>query len=134
PGLVASERIFEFLDAPVEIRDRADARPFPGVQEAIVFDDVSFAYHPRELVLNGVSFRAEAGSVTALVGPSGAGKTTLVDLLGRFYDPTAGRILVDGVEIGAFSIASIRERLGIVSQDTVLFHDTVRANIAYGME
>jgi ATP-binding cassette, subfamily B, bacterial MsbA len=134
PGMVAAERIFEFLDAPVEIRDRADARAFPGVRESIDFEDVSFAYRPGEPVLTGVSFRARAGSVTALVGPSGAGKTTLVDLLGRFYEPTDGRITVDGVDIQEFSITSVRQKLGIVSQDTVLFHDTVRSNIAYGME
>jgi ATP-binding cassette, subfamily B, bacterial MsbA len=134
PGLVAAERVFEFLDAPVEIRDRPGARPFPGVREAIAFQEVSFAYRPGEPVLQDVSFQAVVGSVTALVGPSGAGKTTLVDLLGRFYEPTEGRILMDGQDIREFSIVSVREHLGIVSQETVLFHDTVRANIAYGME
>lgn len=134
PGMVAAERIFEFLDAPVEIRDRADVRPFPEVRESIVFEGVSFAYRPEDPVLQDVTFEAKAGSVTALVGPSGAGKTTLVDLLGRFYEPTAGRILVDGNDIREFSIDSVRKQLGIVSQDTVLFHDTVRSNIAYGME
>ncbi len=134
PGMVAAERIFEFLDAPVEIRDGPNVRPFPGVREAIAFQDVSFAYRPGEPVLRDISFQAQAGSVTALVGPSGAGKTTLVDLLGRFYEPTAGRILVDGTDIQEFSITSVRDQLGIVSQDTVLFHDTVRSNIAYGME
>jgi ATP-binding cassette, subfamily B, bacterial MsbA len=134
PGLVASERVFEFLDAPVEIRDRPGARPFPGLEEEVRYDDVSFAYRPGEPVLKDISFRAEAGTVTALVGPSGAGKTTLVDLLGRFYEPTGGRILVDGTDLADFGITSLRQRLGIVSQDTVLFHDTVRANISYGLE
>jgi len=134
PGLVAAERIFEFLDAPIEIRDPGNARPFPGVQEGIEFQDVSFAYRPGEEVLRGISFWAPAGTVTALVGPSGAGKTTLVDLLGRFYEPTEGRILVDGSDLREFAIVSLREKLGIVSQETVLFHDTVRANIAYGMD
>ena len=134
PGMVAAERIFEFLDAPVEIRDRADVRPFPGVRESIDFEGVSFAYRPEDPVLQDITFQAKAGSMTALVGPSGAGKTTLVDLLGRFYQPTAGRIAVDGNDIREFSIVSVREQLGIVSQDTVLFHDTVRSNIAYGME
>jgi ATP-binding cassette, subfamily B, bacterial MsbA len=133
PGLVASERVFEFLDAPVEIRDREGARPFPGVGEEIRYDGVSFAYRPGEPVLQDISFRAGAGTVTALVGPSGAGKTTLVDLLGRFYEPTAGRILVDGADLSDFGITSLRQNLGIVSQETVLFHDTVRANIAYGL-
>ena len=133
PGLIAGERVFEFLDAPVEIRDRDGARPFPGVREEIRYDGVTFAYRPGEPVLRDISFRVPAGTVTALVGPSGAGKTTLVDLLGRFYEPTEGRILVDGEDLTAFAITSLRERLGIVSQDTVLFHDTVRANVAYGL-
>ncbi len=134
PGIVAAERAFEFLDAPVEIRDRPDARTFPGVANEIVYEDVSFGYFPGEPVLSQVSFRAGAGTVTALVGPSGAGKTTLVDLLGRFYDASAGRILMDGTDLADFSIRSLRERLGVVSQETVLFHDTVRANIAYGLD
>ena len=134
PGLVAAERAFEFLDAPVEILDRPSARSFPGVQREIAYENVSFAYRPGEPVLSNVSFRAEAGTVTALVGPSGAGKTTLVDLFARFYDVSDGRILVDGVDLRDFSIRSLREHLGVVSQDTVLFHDTVRANIAYGIE
>jgi len=134
PGLVAAERVFEFLDAPIEIRDRSDSLPFPGVQKEIAFEGVSFAYRAGEPVLREVSFSAPAGTVTALVGPSGAGKTTVVDLLGRFYEATSGRILVDGKDIKSYSIRTLREALGIVSQDTVLFHDTVRANIAYAME
>jgi subfamily B ATP-binding cassette protein MsbA len=134
PGIVAAERAFQFLDAPVEVLDRPHAKAFPGVKRDIVYDDVSFAYQAGEPVLSNVSFRAEAGTVTALVGPSGAGKTTLVDLLARFYDVTDGRVLVDGVDLRDFSIRSLRERLGVVSQDTVLFHDTVRSNIAYGIE
>jgi len=134
PGLVAAERAFEFLDAPVEIRDRPDAAPFPGVREAIEYEGVTFEYRPGAPVLSDVSFRAPAGSVTAVVGPSGAGKTTLVDLLGRFYDVTSGRILVDGTDLKAYSIRTLREQLGVVSQDTVLFHDTVRSNIAYAMD
>ena len=133
PGLVASDRVFEFLDAPIEVQDRDGPRSFEGVREGIVFDEVSFHYREGEPVLDGISFEAAAGSVTALVGPSGAGKTTLMDLLGRFYDPTAGRILVDGVRLAEYSMTSLRHGLGIVSQDTVLFHDTVRANIAYGL-
>jgi len=134
PGLVAAERAFEFLDAPVEIRDRPDAAPFPGIREAIEYEGVTFEYRPGEPVLSDVSFRAPAGSVTAIVGPSGAGKTTLVDLLGRFYDVTSGRIMVDGNDLRAYSIRTLREQLGVVSQDTVLFHDTVRSNIAYATD
>jgi len=134
PGLVAAERAFEFLDAPVEIRDGPDAKPFPGVLKEIEFDGVSFEYRPREPVLIDATFRARAGTVTALVGPSGAGKTTVVDLLARFYDVTGGRVLVDGTDLREFSLRSLRERLGVVSQETVLFHDSVRANIAYALE
>jgi ATP-binding cassette, subfamily B, bacterial MsbA len=133
PGIVASERVFEFLDAPIEVKDRDGPRTFEGVREGIVFDDVSFHYRKGEPVLTGISFEAPAGSVTALVGPSGAGKTTLMDLLGRFYDTTGGRILVDGVLLQEYSMTSLRHGLGIVSQETVLFHDTVRSNIAYGL-
>jgi ATP-binding cassette, subfamily B, bacterial MsbA len=134
PGIVAAERAFEFLDAPVEIRDRPGALAFPGVRGSIDYEGVSFAYRPGEPVLRDVSFHAPAGTVTAIVGPSGAGKSTLLDLLARFYEATGGRILVDGADLRSFSIRSLRERLGVVSQETVLFHDTVRANIAYALE
>jgi len=132
PGLVAAERVFEFLDAPVEIRDRPGAKPFPGFRREIAFEDVTFAYREGEPVLHDVSFTVPRGSVVALVGPSGAGKSTLVDLLGRFFEVTAGRVTMDGVDVREIPIADLRGQLGIVSQDTVLFHDSVRANIAYG--
>jgi subfamily B ATP-binding cassette protein MsbA len=132
PGLVAAERVFEFLDAPVEIRDRPGVRPFPGFEKALVFDEVSFAYRQGEPVIHGLSFRVPRGTVTALVGPSGAGKSTVADLIARFFEVTDGRILVDGADIRDIRIADLRSQLGIVSQETVLFHDTVRANIAYG--
>ncbi len=134
PGLVGAERVFEFLDAPIEITEGRGARPFPGLEREIVYDDVTFAYRDGSPVLRDVSFRVPKGSVVALVGPSGAGKTTLVDLLGRFYDPTEGRILVDGTDLREFTISSLRNSLGVVSQETILFHDTVRSNIAYGIE
>ncbi len=133
PGLVGAERVFEFLDAPVEIRDRDGARTFPGLRKAIEYRQVGFRYRPGEPVLEDVSFTVEKGSVVALVGPSGAGKTTLVDLLGRFYEVSEGEILIDGVDIRDFTVRSLRSSLGIVSQETVLFHDTVAANIAYGV-
>ena len=133
PGLAAAERAFEFLDAPAEIRDRSSARAFPGVRREIAFGDVSFGYRPGEQVLRDVSFRVEAGTAVAVVGPSGAGKSTLVDLLGRFYEPDSGSIRIDGTDTREFSIRSLREGLGIVSQETVLFHDTVRANIGYAL-
>ncbi|HEX7090969.1 MAG TPA: ABC transporter ATP-binding protein [Longimicrobiales bacterium] len=133
PGLAAAERLFEFLDMPVEMQQKPGAREFTGFQDRIRFEGVSFAYVPGEPVLEDVSFEVAPGEVVALVGPSGAGKTTLVDLLARFYDPTAGRITVDGVDLREFDVRTLRSRFGIVTQDTVLFHDTVRANIAYGL-
>jgi subfamily B ATP-binding cassette protein MsbA len=131
PGLVAAERIFEFVDTPIEMVDPPDARTFAGFRETLRFEDVGFHYRAGEPVLAGISFEVEPGQVVALVGPSGGGKSTLVDLVARFYDPTAGRITVDGVDLREYSARSLRARLGIVTQDTVLFHDTVRNNIAY---
>jgi subfamily B ATP-binding cassette protein MsbA len=133
PGLVGGERVFEFLDAPIEIRDQPGARPFQGLRRELRFEGVSFEYRPGQAVLSDIDLVVPRGSVVALVGPSGAGKSTLVDLMGRFHDPTAGRITVDGVDLREFSIATLRASLGVVSQDTVLFHDTVRANLAYGI-
>lgn len=134
PGLVGAERVFEFLDSPVEIRDRAGAGTVATVETEIRYENVSFGYGDGEEVLSGVDLTVPAGSVVALVGPSGAGKTTIVDLLGRFFEVTSGRITIDGVDIRDLTIRSLREMLGIVSQETILFHDTIRANIAYGLE
>jgi subfamily B ATP-binding cassette protein MsbA len=129
--LASAERVFEFLDQPSTERDR------PGEEDAhfereIIFDRVSFRYGDGDLVLNDVSFRLSKGKVIALVGPSGAGKTTAADLLPRFYDPTAGQILMDGVPLTSLRRRSLRALMGVVSQDTVLINDSVRANIAYG--
>lgn len=132
PGLVGAERIFEFMDAPIDIRDPKGAQPFPGLKEEIAFNGVSFRYREDEPVLENISFTAPQGSVVALVGPSGAGKTTLLDLLARFYEVTDGSITVDGTDIREFPLRGLRGALGIVSQETILFHDTVRANISYG--
>ena len=132
PGLMAAERIFEFLDAPVEIGDAPTARPLNGFEREIRYESVTFAYRDGVPVLKDVSLAVPRGTVVALVGPSGAGKSTLVDLLCRFVDATEGRITIDGVDIREVRIADLRALMGVVSQETVLFHDTVRANIAYG--
>ncbi len=132
PGLVGAERVFEFLEAPAEIRDRPGARSMAGPERRIAFEDVRFEYESGEPVLHGISLEVPAGAVVALVGPSGGGKTTIADLLGRFYDVTAGRVTVDDVDVREFTIASLRGAMGIVSQETVLFHASVGANIAYG--
>jgi subfamily B ATP-binding cassette protein MsbA len=128
-SFAAAERLFDVLDR----RDEPDTGTVAakGLREAIEFDHVSFAY-ADEPVLQDIAFTARRGQVIALVGPSGAGKTTLVDLISRFYSPTAGRITIDGVDIRNLTLASLRSLAGIVSQDTVLFNDTVRNNIAYG--
>ena len=134
-SMAAAERLFEVLDLPTETALDRGTRAVDGLREGIAFDRVSFAYGPdTEPVLDDVSLRAAKGEIVALVGPSGAGKSTLVDLIPRFYEPTAGRILVDGVDAREIRLESLRELIGIVSQDTVLFNDTVRNNIAYGAE
>jgi ATP-binding cassette, subfamily B, bacterial MsbA len=129
--LASAERVFEILDEPSTEVDR------PGEGEArfereVVFDGVSFRYGQGDLVLSEVSFSLQKGKVVALVGPSGAGKTTLADLLPRFHDPAAGAITMDGVPLTRLTRRSLRAIMGVVSQDTVLLNDTVQANIAYG--
>ncbi|MSR06705.1 MAG: ABC transporter ATP-binding protein [Gemmatimonadetes bacterium] len=128
----SAERLFEILDLPPDDVDQPSARPFAGLKREIVFDDVWFGYRPGEWVLAGVQLRVGRGEVVAIVGPSGAGKSTLVDLLPRFIDPTRGAVTLDGVPTTAYGRQSLRRQLGIVSQQTVIFNDTVRANIAYG--
>jgi subfamily B ATP-binding cassette protein MsbA len=129
--LASAERIFDLLDQPPSEIDRPGDEPARFERE-IVFDRVSFRYGDGDLVLRDVSFALGKGKVVALVGPSGAGKTTLADLLPRFHDPTTGQILMDGVPLTRLSRRSLRSMMGVVSQDTVLLNDTVRANIAYG--
>ncbi len=130
-SLAAAERLFEIIDSPSESQTDAGIREASGFQSELVFDNVSFAYD-GEAVLRDISFTARKGDVIAIVGPSGAGKTTLVDLIPRFYTPTSGRISLDGADTREIKLPSLRSLTGIVSQDTVLFHDTVRNNIAYG--
>ena len=130
-ALAAAERLFDVLDQPTERMLDKGTRTVDGLRDAIVFEDVSFAYG-EEPVLQDVSVTARRGQVVALVGPSGAGKSTLVDLIPRFHEPTAGRILLDGVDLRDIRLDSLRSLMGIVSQDTVLFNDSVRHNIAYG--
>ncbi len=132
-GMAASERIFNILDAPVTVIEPSNARVKKNFKESIVYGNVSFAYTPGEPVLKDVSFEVKRGEVVALVGPSGAGKSTLFDLLPRFYDPVKGRIMIDGEDLRELSLASLRGMLGIVTQETYLFNDTIRNNIAYGM-
>jgi subfamily B ATP-binding cassette protein MsbA len=132
PGLVAAERVFEFMDAPVEIADSSEAVHIETLEREVAFDDVSFAYRTGEAALSGVSFSVPKGTVVALVGPSGSGKSTVVDLLSRFFDVSSGAVRIDGRDVRDIRIGSLRRLMGIVSQETVLFHDSVRANISYG--
>ena len=133
-ALAAARRVFELLDTATDDLDSPAARPFPGLAREIRFDDVWFAYEPEGWVLKGVNLAVYKGDVIAIVGPSGAGKSTLVDLLPRFVVPARGAVLVDDVSISSYSRRSLRKTLGIVSQHTVIFNDSVRANIAYGDE
>ncbi len=130
-SLAAAERLFEILDHPTEQQADTGTRQASALNFDLVFDGVTFSYGD-EAVLSDVSFTARRGDVVALVGASGAGKSTLVDLIPRFMEPTTGRILLDGVDTRELMLSSLRALTGIVSQDTVLFNDTVRANIAYG--
>jgi subfamily B ATP-binding cassette protein MsbA len=130
-AVAAAERLFDVLDRPTEAQTDRGTTKVASLERAVEFQNVSFAYDD-EPVLRDVSFTALRGTVVALVGASGAGKTTLVDLIPRFYEPTAGRILFDGVDSREIELGSLRSLTGIVSQDTVLFNDTVRNNIAYG--
>jgi subfamily B ATP-binding cassette protein MsbA len=130
-SLASAERLFEVLDQPTEEQLDHGTRTVTELREAIAFDRVSFSYGD-DPVLRDVSFTARRGEVVALVGASGAGKSTLVDLIPRFYEPTSGVIRLDGVDTREITLASLRGLTGIVSQDTVLFNDTVRSNIAYG--
>ena len=132
PGLAGAEHVFEFLDTPVEVRDWPGARVLKNSTGTIAFEDVTFEYRAGEPVLRDITVEIPAGSVVALVGPSGAGKTTFADLVGRFYDVTSGRVRVDGVDVRDWTVSSLRGAMGIVPQETVLFHDTIAANIAYG--
>ena len=132
-SLAAAERLFEVLDQPTETATDRGTRTLETVRDGVTFDDVAFTYGDAP-VLQDIAFTAPRGSVVALVGASGAGKSTLVDLIPRFIEPTAGRITIDGVDTRELKLEALRALTGIVSQDTVLFHDTVRANIAYGAE
>lgn len=131
-SLASAERIFEILDAPAETAADRGTITSPTFAHAIRFEDVSFAYDENAEALRHVSFTANKGDVIALVGASGAGKSTLVDLIPRFIEPTGGRITMDGVDLREIRLDGLRALTGIVSQDTVLFNDTVRANVSFG--
>jgi subfamily B ATP-binding cassette protein MsbA len=131
-ALASAERVFQILDEKPEIVDLPDSIEKNDFNDKIEFKNVVFSYNKDEKVLKDVSFRILKGQVFAAIGPSGAGKTTIADLLARFYDVDAGEILIDGINIKKIKISSLRKLIGIVTQETILFNDTIKNNIAYG--
>jgi subfamily B ATP-binding cassette protein MsbA len=129
---VAWERIQEVLQTKRDVEDKPGAVPAPPLKGAIEFDHVGFSYAPKSPVLKDVSFRIAPGQMTALVGPTGSGKSTITSLVARFYDPTAGVVKIDGFDIRQFQQSTLRRQIGFVLQETLLFHGTIATNIAYG--
>jgi len=130
-GLAAATRVYELLDTPSEIKDEEGAIPLPPISKEIDFQKITFKYD-EEIVLKDISLHVKIGEVIALVGMSGAGKTSLANLLPRFYDVEKGQIFIDDYDIRKVTLKSLRDQIGLVTQQTILFNDTVRNNIAYG--
>lgn len=131
-GIASGERIFEVMDNKPEIVDERQARSLSQINDGIVFRNVSFAYENKKNVIENINLKINKGEIVALVGPSGAGKSTIADLIPRFYDPQEGEILLDGQKLSDYRLHDLRSLIGIVTQDTILFHDTVANNIAFG--
>ena len=128
----AGERIFEILDAPSEVRDAPDAYPLPPVQGHVRFEQIGFAYFGRHQILKDVNIDAKPGQIIALLGATGSGKSSIINLIPRFYDPTTGCITIDGHDLRKVTLNSLRDQIGIVLQETTLFAATIRENIAFG--
>jgi len=131
-AIAGAERVFEILDEPSEVADKPNAIKTASLKGDVVFKQVSFSYEPNKPVLKNIDFHAKAGEIFALVGPTGSGKTTIINLLTRFYDVDQGEILIDGHNIEHYQMATIRQRVGVVLQDTYLFSGTIRENIRFG--
>ena len=130
----SSERIFEILDAPNEVGEAPDALELPSIQGQVEFNNVSFTYFGRKRILVDISFTVQPGQIIALLGMTGSGKSTIINLIPRFYDPTQGCIMIDGVDVRSVTLNSLRDQIGIVLQETTLFADTIRENIAFGVQ
>ena len=133
-GIASAERVFDLMDIEPAIKQPVDPVPFNSFHKSIEFRDVCFSYESSIPVLKDLSFSLDKGEIIALVGPSGGGKSTIADLIPRFYDPDSGSILIDGSDLKTIDLEGLRRNLGVVTQETVLFNDTVRNNIAYGEE
>jgi len=133
-GLAAGGRVFDILDTRPSVVEPVDGEVLDGFSGRISFEGVSFSYETGDIVLRDIDLSVAGGEIVAIVGPSGAGKSTLLDLLARFYDPTSGRVTIDDVDLRDVDLKSLRRLLGIVTQETILFNDTVRNNIAYGLD
>ncbi|MUL35730.1 ABC transporter ATP-binding protein [Gloeocapsopsis dulcis] len=131
-ALAAVERIFMLLDEPAQLKDAPDAISMPPIRGEVTFEQVSFGYNPNQLVLKEVNLHAKPGQTIALVGPTGAGKSTIINLILRYYDVTSGAIKIDGIDIRQVTQASLRKQIGLVLQDNILFSGTVAENIAFG--
>ncbi|MBE6181360.1 MAG: ABC transporter ATP-binding protein [Rikenellaceae bacterium] len=133
-GIAAGERIFSIIDTHSEIQDKPDAKIFEGLKDKIELRNVHFSYDGSREVIDGISFEIRRGETVALVGPSGGGKSTLSELIPRFYDPSQGEILIDGSSLRDYTQESLRAHMSVVSQDTILFNDTIEGNIALGKQ
>ncbi len=131
-AIVSARRLYEVLHAPPTVPELPGAKSLPAGKGAVRFENVTFGYDPAKPVLRDITFDVPGGSIVAIVGPTGAGKSTLVNLLARFYDPQGGRILIDGVDLRDVELTSLRTQVSSVFQETYLFSDTVAGNIAYG--
>lgn len=133
-GITSGERILKIIEMQPDIQDNADAAQISEFSERLTFENVSFAYNADTPVLKNISFEIKKGKTVALVGPSGGGKSTIADLIPRFYDPTSGQILLDGIDIKTITQESLREQMGVVTQEAILFNDSIFNNIAFGSE
>jgi subfamily B ATP-binding cassette protein MsbA len=128
----ATKRVFAIMNTAPDIKENENAKMLPRHRDSIEFKQIYFAYSQGEPVLRDISFKVKAGEMVAFVGPTGSGKSTLLDLIPRFYDVTSGSLSIDGVDIRDVTLESLREQIGFVNQDTILFHDTIAYNIRYG--